>query len=171
MTLYPPLAPAAALRWGGIAAAAVAILDQVTKALAHAALFSNPRVIEVTSFFNLVPVWNRGVSFGIFADGPEITRWLLTVFALVVSVILGLWMARGGRRLLVFGLALIIGGAIGNVIDRVRFGAVIDFVDLHAGGYHWPAFNIADAAIFCGVVMLIVENLWPSRHDDQEHRA
>ena len=92
MTLYPPLAPAA-LRWGGIAAA-VAILDQVTKALAHAALFSNPRIIEVTSFFNLVPVWNRGVSFGIFADGPEITRWLLTVFALIVSVILGLWMAR-----------------------------------------------------------------------------
>ena len=88
-----------------------------------------------------------------------------------MSVILGLWMARGGPRLLVFGLALIIGGAIGNVIDRVRFGAVIDFVDLHAGGYHWPAFNIADAAIFCGVVMLIVENLWPSRHDDQEHRA
>ena len=100
MTLYRSLAPAAALRWGGLAAAAVAILDQVTKALAHAALFSNPRIVEVTSFFNLVPVWNRGVSFGIFADGPEITRWLLSVFALVVSVILGLWMARGGRRLL-----------------------------------------------------------------------
>ena len=119
MTLYPPLAPAAALRWGGIAAAAVAILDQVTKALAHAALFSNPRIIEVTSF-NLVPVWNRGVSFGIFADGPEITRWLLTVFALIVSVILGLWMARGAASV-GFWLGLIIGGAIGNVIDRVRF--------------------------------------------------
>ena len=170
MTPASPLSPSAALRWGGSAAGAVAILDQVTKALAHAALFRDPRVIEVTSFFNLVPVWNRGVSFGIFADGPEITRWLLTVFALVVSVMLGLWMVRGGGRLLVFGLALIIGGAIGNVIDRVRFGAVIDFFDLHAGGYHWPAFNIADAAIFCGVVMLIVENLWLSRHDD-EHRA
>lgn len=171
MTPRPPLSPAAALRWGGVAASAVAILDQVTKALAHAALFTDPKVIEVTSFFNLVPVWNRGVSFGIFADGPEITRWLLTAFALIVSVVLGLWMARGGGRLLVFGLALIIGGAIGNVIDRVRFGAVIDFFDLHAGGYHWPAFNIADAAIFCGVVMLIIENLWLSRHDDGKHRA
>lgn len=116
-------------------------------------------IAEITPFFNLVLVWNRGVSFGMFSDHPEWMPIILTIVALTITAILLVWLWKAETKLSVYALSFVIGGAIGNVIDRVRFGAVVDFLDFHAFGYHWPAFNIADAAIFIGVVLLLIETI------------
>jgi signal peptidase II len=113
--------------------------------------------IEVTGFFNLLLTWNYGVSFGMLsrfgtASGPI----LLSGLALVIVAILLVWLRKNQRREIAYALGLIIGGALGNVIDRSRFGAVADFFDLHAFGYHWPAFNVADIAIFMGVMLCCI---------------
>ena len=112
--------------------------------------------ITVTSFFKLVMVWNYGISFGMFAMPNTIMPYVLKGIAL--GVILALWVIchREEQRFELYCYAVIIGGALGNVIDRVRFGAVADFFYLHVGQYGWPAFNIADAAIFCGVAGLLI---------------
>ena len=144
------------LGWALVAAALV--LDQATKAAMLPLLTEPPRLIEIAGFFNLVPVWNRGVSFGLLSSGPEFTRWALTAFALGVSVALGVWLTRATRPWLAPGLGLILGGAVGNAVDRIRFGAVFDFIDLHGFGYHWPAFNVADSAITVGVVLLLIDS-------------
>lgn len=149
---------------------AILILDQLTKAWILGSVFAFPTPwqqglwhppIEVTGFFNLVMVWNRGVSFGLFAAESDAQRWLLVAVAVAISVVLAVWLGRTPRPGLKLLLAAIIGGAIGNVIDRVRFGAVADFVDLHVLGYHWPAFNVADAAISIGAVILALDMLRP----------
>lgn len=127
----------------------VIIIDVATKQLALKVLFSPPQILKVTSFFNLVPVWNSGVSFGLFADYPVLTKWAVPALALIV---IG-WLISELRRanlLVQIGSGFIAGGAIGNVIDRIRFNKVVDFLDFHIAGYHWPAFNIADSAIFVG---------------------
>lgn len=113
--------------------------------------------IEVTGFFNLLLTWNYGVSFGMLsrfgsASGP----YFLSGMALVIVAILLVWLRKNQRREVAYALGLIIGGALGNVIDRTRLGAVADFFDLHAFGYHWPAFNVADIAIFIGVVLCCI---------------
>jgi signal peptidase II len=114
-------------------------------------------VIEITSFFNIVEVWNPGVSFGM---GAALGPWVLTGLAVVISVALFIWLLRAETGLLQIALSLLIGGAVGNVIDRVRFGAVYDFLDVHVMGYHWPAFNVADSAITVGAVMLLFDSLF-----------
>jgi signal peptidase II len=119
--------------------------------------------IEVTGFFNLVMVWNFGVSFGLFAEHGDAARWALIAVALVISTGVGVWMARTDRPLIALICGMVIGGAIGNIVDRLRFGAVADFLDVHAFGYHWPAFNIADAAISVGVVVLVIDSLFERR--------
>jgi len=118
-----------------------------------------PRIIPVTSFFDLVLVHNRGASFGIFSDAPGWVSVALIVFAILVSIALAIWMWQVQETLFSVSLALVVGGAIGNVIDRIRFGAVIDFLDFHVGGWHWPAFNIADSGITIGVILLILDSL------------
>ncbi len=144
------------LRLGLPLAAVVAAADQVAKWAARDALWDPPRRIEVTGFFNLVPVQNRGISFGLLQSEGTGT-WIIVGAALAIAAGLGVWLARTRLRWTACGLGLVIGGAVGNVIDRVRLGWVIDFLDFHGGGYHWPAFNLADAAISVGVVMLIVQ--------------
>lgn len=123
----------------------------------------SPPVIEVTPFFNLVQVWNTGVSFGLFQEDSAIRSWTLIAVAAAVLVWLVLWLRRARNRLMALALGAIIGGAIGNIIDRIRFGAVFDFVDLHAFGWHWPAFNVADSAIVVGVALLLLDSLRPAR--------
>lgn len=145
-------------------AACVTVADQATKVWALDGWFFPPRTIEVTSFFNLVAVWNSGVSFGFLANHSEAMPYILTGFAIVVSLGLTVWLLRVHARSLAAGLGLVIGGAVGNVIDRLRFQAVIDFIDLHAAGYHWPAFNVADAAITIGVGLLLLDSF--SRRDE-----
>ena len=143
-------------------AAAVVIIDQVTKWWILERIMLPPRLIEITPFFNLMLTWNRGVSFGLFNTASPWNAWVLSVVALLITALLLAWLARSERRVMAVGLGLIIGGAIGNLIDRVRFGAVADFLDVHAWGWHWPAFNIADAAITIGVAVLIIDSVFGS---------
>ncbi|MBI1300834.1 MAG: signal peptidase II [Alphaproteobacteria bacterium] len=115
--------------------------------------------IEVTSFFNLVMAWNTGVSFSILSGQGDYMPWVLIGVALLITAIFVFWLYRANNILYGVSYALVIGGAMGNVIDRARFGAVIDFLDFHAMGYHWPAFNVADMAVVSGVALLIVLSL------------
>lgn len=154
-----------ALRFGLAVAAVVLVLDQASKFVLIDLLRANPGGIALAPFFNLVQVWNRGVSFGMlggewFGDNQ---RWILVVLAVAVSLLLGFWLRKAERGVDRLALGLVIGGAIGNAIDRVAYGAVADFFDFHLGGWHWPAFNIADAAITCGAVGLILGAILPSR--------
>lgn len=136
----------------------VVALDQATKWWILERVMVVPRVIEITSFINLVLTWNRGVSFGLFNNDSPVNAWALPLVALIIVLLLLVWLARSDRGLLAIGLGLIIGGAIGNLVDRLRFGAVADFLDVHAWGYHWPAFNVADAAITVGVFVMVAES-------------
>ncbi|MEE8084556.1 MAG: signal peptidase II, partial [Alphaproteobacteria bacterium] len=94
-----------------------------------------------------------------FGSAPQWVGWALVVFALAIAAALSIWLRGVTERLLAAGLGLVVGGAVGNVVDRVRFGAVVDFLDLHWGDFHWPAFNVADSAITVGVVLLILDAL------------
>lgn len=138
------------LHYGLLLATGVLVLDQLSKWWVLTDIMNPPRVIEVTSFFNLVLAWNRGISFGMFSDGADWGGWALTGVAVIITGFLVRWLAKAETTLTQLALGLVIGGAIGNVIDRVRFGAVIDFLDFHAMGFHWPAFNVADSAIVVG---------------------
>ena len=148
------------LRFGLGIALAVFILDQGTKYLILEIVMQPPRVIEVTDFFNLVMVWNRGVSFGLLSNDSPYGPWLLAALAIGISTVLVFWLRKAETRFLATSLGLVIGGAIGNVIDRVRFGAVADFLDFHALGYHYPAFNVADSAIVVGVLLILLEGFF-----------
>lgn len=144
-------------------AALVILLDQLTKWWILG-LMDPPRQIELTPFFNLVLAWNRGVSFSLFHSGAAYAPYILSAVALAVVIALAWWVGRQERILPVLAIGLVIGGAIGNVIDRLRFGAVVDFLDLHAGNWHWPAFNLADSAITVGVIGLVVDGLFGDRY-------
>lgn len=148
--------PAAGLgRWLALAAL-VLTLDQISKTWVLANFQFMERQV-VTSFFNLVLVFNPGASFSFLADAGGWQKWLFIVLALGISVwLFGLLRQHAQERLLPAALSLILGGAIGNVIDRLRFDAVVDFLDFHMAGYHWPAFNVADTAISVGVVLMLL---------------
>lgn len=120
--------------------------------------------LEITGFLNFIMVWNTGISFGMFSEvsSPEAGRTLSLVFislSLMIALMLIVWLALARGRLLAWALAMIVGGAIANVIDRVRFGAVADFVDVHVAGFHWPAFNLADSCIAIGALFLVIDTL------------
>ncbi len=138
---------------------AVLAADQASKWWIVNELMSPPRQIEITPFFNIVMVWNRGVTFGIFANDSDWGRWLLIGLSLAISAVLVVWMWRCGRGWVAAALGGVIGGALGNVIDRFHYGAVADFLDVHAAGWHWPAFNVADSAIVVGVAILLLDAL------------
>ncbi len=116
--------------------------------------------IEITAFFNMVMVWNKGVSFGLFNHPDSLGPVILSTISLLIAGGFTLWLLTLKRLFPAIGVGMIIGGALGNVWDRLRFGAVADFFDFHYAGYHWPAFNIADAAIVIGVVFLIIDTLF-----------
>jgi signal peptidase II len=138
-------------------AALVVLADQATKALVLARFTLGER-LELTPFFNLVLVYNKGAAFSFLSEAGGWQKPLLVAFAVVAAAIVTtMILRRPGERLLCTGLALILGGALGNVIDRLRFGEVVDFLDLHAAGWHWPAFNVADSAITVGAALLILE--------------
>lgn len=149
-------------RLGLVIAAVSLIADQASKYLLIGVMRDNGfQSIEITPFFNLVMVWNRGVSFGLFASNMEIVRWLLIVLSTGVSIGLMIWLYRATNRWLAIGLGLVVGGAMGNAVDRVVHGAVADFFDFYLSGVgHWPAFNIADSAIVVGVGFLLIDSLF-----------
>jgi signal peptidase II len=145
-------------RWLSLAAL-VLLADQATKWLV---LQTMPlgEVIPITGFFNLVHVRNPGAAFSFLADAGGWQRWLFAFFAVGVSAVLIVMMRKApGQRLFCFAAALIIGGAIGNLIDRLVFGEVIDFLDFFWNQWHWPAFNLADSAITVGAVVMILDEL------------
>ena len=148
-------------RWALIFIAVLIGADQLLKQYMLSLVFEPPRVIEVTGFFNLVPVWNRGVSFGMLGDS-ETSRWVLVGLAFAIVAILVVWLIRAGSTVVVFALVLVIGGALSNVIDRIVFGAVVDFIDIHAFGWHWPVFNLADMSIVAGTAFLLYDGLFGS---------
>lgn len=152
--------PAAALSLGLTAAALVMLLDQATKWWIVFEVMQPPTVIPVTPFFNIVMTWNRGVSFGMFDSASSLNNVILPVLAAVIIGVLLTWLRRAANRWVATAIGIIIGGAIGNIIDRLHFGAVADFLDFHAAGYHWPAFNVADSGITVGAIILIVDSLF-----------
>jgi signal peptidase II len=151
------------MRRGLFIALAVILLDQISK-IAVLDLMQPPRVIEVLPVFNLVLAMNRGVSFSLLTSHAEYAPYLLSALSLAIVAALAVWMRDMDERLSRLAFGLIAGGAIGNVIDRLRFGAVVDFLDLHWGGWHWPAFNVADSAISVGAVLLMFDALFSRPH-------
>lgn len=145
-----------ALGFGIGVSAAVILLDQLTK-LWVLNTFVPGEFVTVTPFFNLVLVFNPGAAFSFLADHAGWQRWFFTLIALAISGWI-LWQLRSLRpaTLYSFGLALIMGGALGNLIDRLWLGMVIDFIDLHVAGWHWPAFNVADSAVCIGAVLYVL---------------
>ncbi|MGQ0526515.1 MAG: signal peptidase II [Alphaproteobacteria bacterium] len=116
--------------------------------------------IEILPFFNLVMVWNKGISFGLFNHDTDYGPLILGIMTLLIVGFFTWWLMKKNHPLQSAGIILVIGGALGNLIDRVRFGAVIDFLDFHVSGYHWPAFNIADSCICAGVALLLIHALF-----------
>jgi len=141
-------------------AAAIVLADRLTKLWMLDAFAPGER-LAVTGFFNLVLVFNKGAAFSFLADAPGWQTPLFVVFSLVAAVIVSVLLFRSPPQpMFCAGLALILGGALGNVIDRLRFGQVVDFLDFHAFGWHWPAFNAADSAITVGAALLILEGFF-----------
>jgi len=146
-------------RWLWLSALVV-VLDQATKWLAVAMLLPY-RPVPLVSHLSFTLMYNQGAAFSFLSSAGGWQRWLLTGFALLVSSVLVIWLLRlgTGERITAVALSLVIGGAVGNLIDRLYLGQVVDFVDFFVGSWHWPAFNLADSAIFVGVVLLLLSSL------------
>jgi len=143
-----------------LVSALVVTLDIWTKDIASASLVLY-RPVELTSWLNLTLAHNYGAAFSFLSDAGGWQRWLFTVLAVGVTGVLLVWLLRlpASEKLTAASLALIIGGAIGNLTDRIRHGYVVDFIDVYYRDWHWPAFNLADSAITCGVILLLLDGL------------
>jgi len=146
----------------GLSIAAVALIaDQASKAwILYVYGIGAKGVVTVTPFFDLVLVWNRGVSYGLLPQDSDLGRWALILFAFAAAFALVIWLARVTSPLAAAAMGLVIGGAAGNAIDRILYGAVADFFSFHAYGYQWYIFNIADVAIVAGVIGLLYESVF-----------
>ncbi len=141
----------------------VILLDQLSKWWIVAVVMQPPRILPLAPFLDLVLTRNRGISFGMLRlEGPW-GPWLLSGLALLVVAWLFAWQWRSGDRLIAAAVGLIAGGALGNVLDRLRGQAVVDFIDVHWKAWHWPAFNLADSAITVGVALLLADALFSRR--------
>ena len=151
-----------------VLAALVAALDQATKWFILLGVMNPPRVIEVTPFFNLVLAYNTGIAFSMGATGTRTSSYLFG--ALAVAIVIGLlfWLRTQTRTIVHVAGGLVIGGAIGNIIDRFIHPGVVDFLDFHWAGYHWPAFNLADSAIVVGVAILVFDGLFGAQKPDKQ---
>jgi signal peptidase II len=150
-------------RWLGLAALVI-VLDQLSKAVISSH-FANGESMAVTSFFNLVLAHNTGAAFSFLSDAGGLQRWLFSIIAVVASVWI-VWLLRRhqSQMLFSFALAFILGGALGNLIDRIAYGYVVDFLDFYWGNYHFAAFNLADSAITCGAGLLIWDSFTGKEH-------
>lgn len=159
MTFFT-ITPKKNILFGLIIAIALAAADQWSKIAIFALLQEfNPPMIELTSWFNLVTVRNTGVSFGMLQDTPH-GKWVLSFLNIAIVTLLLYWLYGSKHAISIWALGMIIGGAFGNLIDRLRFGYVADFIDIHLAGYHWPAFNLADSVVCIGVVLILFEGLF-----------
>lgn len=158
-----PAANAHWRRWLWIAAAVIAA-DQLTKA-AILATFNEGDVRAVTGFFSVVLTFNTGAAFSFLASASGWQRWLFAAIAVVAAILIVALLRRGGSALYCAGLALILGGALGNLYDRLALGKVVDFLLFHYAGWTYPAFNIADSAITIGAALVIADSFRRPRHD------
>ena len=144
--------------WLGVAVVVV-LLDQLSK-ITMTRLLAYGQSEHINAFFNLVMVYNQGAAFSFLANSGGWQRWFFSALALAVSIFI-VWMLNrnSGQRMFCWSLSLILGGAVGNLIDRLAYGHVIDFLDFHIRGWHWPAFNIADSAITIGAVLFVLDEL------------
>ena len=159
----------AMLRFGLTISAIVFVLDQITKYIVLEVFKFSPvgclqggygcRFIELTPFFDLHMVWNRGVSFGLLRADQDLARWALVALSFVISGVFVWWLRGAERRVTAVALGLVVGGALGNVVDRIRFGAVADFLDFNGLWFPW-VFNVADAAITVGAIVLAVDMIF-----------
>ena len=148
-------------RFGIVVAVAVLIADQATKFIVLQIMNLSPGVaIPLTSFLDLSLTYNRGISYGWWPQDSDLGRYVLIAISLAAAGLFVVWLGRTGSRLVALALGLLIGGAIGNAVDRVIHGAVVDFVSLHAFGWRWYVFNVADSAIVAGVVGLLYDVLF-----------
>ncbi len=151
-----------ARRLGLLVVLIVFVSDQLLKCwLLYGVGLAENGPFDLASFLTIVLAWNRGISYGLFQQGTDLGRWFLVVVSFVAAIWLWRWMWRSHDRLTVLSLALIIGGALGNGVDRAVYGAVVDFVHLHWGNFSWYIFNIADVAIVVGVLGLLYESFRP----------
>ena len=143
----------------------ILVLDQITKAVAVSAFAAGP--VKVLPFFNLVLVWNRGISFGIMNKDTDYGVYMLCALSLIITGFFIAWLTRTDHKPLQIAICSVIAGAIGNVIDRIIHGAVVDFLDFHAFGYHYPSFNIADSAVVLGIAFILLDSIFfePKRVD------
>lgn len=157
------------MRWTLSIALVILVADQITKALILGLLEQPGNQIVVTGFFNLVLTYNTGVSFGLLQSESPWRPYLLSGVALAIVAALLIWVKRQPLGLIPYGVGLVVGGAVGNVVDRMHQPGVVDFLDFHAAGWHWPAFNVADSAIVCGVALIVVDGLFDhSRKSNKE---
>ena len=159
---------------GIIIAILVCILDlyskrQIFMILDNIAIKESVRYpeIRITGFFSLVKVWNKGVSFGMF-DGLNNGKYILSILNIVITFILFVWLYRNKNKYITIAISLIIGGALGNLIDRLQNDAVADFLDFYISSYHWPAFNVADSVVFIGVVLILFEEFFIKKTDKKD---
>ncbi len=161
MTVRAPMAVSQAgggMRLGFALAGAIFIADQITKYLVlHGLELGHGERLAIAPFADLVLVYNRGISYGLFQQDGEFGRWFLVLVKLAAAAFFTVWLWRAPGRLVPAALGLLIGGALGNAVDRAVYGAVIDFVSLHAFGWSWYVFNLADAAIVAGVIGLLYD--------------
>lgn len=155
-----------------ICAIIIAFLDLLTKSIAFNAVdkyFINngfPYII-ITDFFNIVKVWNHGVSFGMF-NNLEYSKEIFVILVAIIATGLLIWLYKIEDKILITAISLLLGGALGNMIDRIINSAVADFLDFHAFGYHWPAFNLADISVFCGVALFLFDDLILKRNKNDK---
>ena len=158
------------LRWLWLSGAVIA-LDQITKLMIAGTLELHQRITVIPGFFNLTLAYNEGAAFSFLSDAGGWQRWFFTALAIVVAAILVAWLKRltPADKGSAIALALIIGGALGNLIDRLLYGHVIDFIQWYYKSYYWPSFNIADSAITVGATLLILVSLFDQRDSGSHH--
>lgn len=145
--------------WFGLAIAlAVVIIDQCSKYYILWFL-GDGAYIPIAEYFNIVRAWNTGVSFSMLNNYGNVGAWILSGLAILIVLMLFQWLRKEDNKMVQAALGLIMGGAVGNIIDRIRFGAVFDFLDFHVADWHWPAFNVADSCICVGAAIIIFEAL------------
>ncbi len=149
--------------WLLCVSALVIFLDRITKQWVARHVPDGDAITVIPRVFRISHVENPGAAFSLFTDSPhpEVTRWMLIGFSLLAAIVVSIILARIGRRLSLtaFSMALVLGGAVGNVWDRLRFGTVVDFLEVHIVHYHWPDFNVADSAIVVGGILLLLDSL------------
>lgn len=151
---------------GLLAAVIVLFADQASKWwILHGLNLPEVGQVVILPVLNFTMVWNRGVTFGLLTGDSAVAHLGLAIFALAVVIVLAVWLTRTQRLIIALPVGAIAGGALGNVADRLHYGAVVDFIQAHAFGYSWYVFNVADAAIVCGVAVLVIDNLLPGRSD------